>query len=79
MLCELTADRVRPSLPQQHKVVDPPGRTKARLVPMVCETGASKKHKPRVLMAWKPGARSSTRQEPMLVEASGRTKAGPSW
>ena len=50
---------------KKHKprVVDPSGRTKAKLLLMACE----------------PDARSSTRRDPMLVEASGRTKAWPSW
>ena len=40
-------------------VVEAPGRTKARLVTMVCE----------------PASRSNTRHEPMVVEPPGRTKA----
>ena len=40
-------------------VFEPPGRTKARLVPMVCE----------------PASRSNTRHESMVVEPPRRTKA----
>ena len=59
------ASREPASSSKKHKprVVDPSGRTKAKLLLMACE----------------PDARSSTRHDPMLVEASGRTKAWPSW